>query len=123
MALPRSDAQRVAAYDAKYAAATVALKVAARLPGMRSSFATFANDFAPVQQLVNAELATDATIFPIWYGAYQAYAAELWKLKKTTTGVALDAAAQVVKTKWTTRGLTASMLISIALNVFSIIVT
>jgi hypothetical protein len=122
MALPRTDAQRVAAYDAKTNASTVSLKVAARLPGMRTSFTTFANDFVAKQLLVNAQLATDATIFPIWYGGYQAYAAELWKLAKTTTGVGLDAAAQIVATKWASRGLTNSMLVSIALNVFSIVV-
>lgn len=123
MALPRSDAQRVAKYDAKTNAATVGLKVAARLPVMKTDFAAFANDFAPTQVLVNAALGTDATIFPIQYGAYQAYAAQLWKLKKTATGAVVDATAQVIKTKWTTRGLTSLMLIKIALDVFGIVVT
>jgi hypothetical protein len=123
MALPRSDAQRKAKYDAKSAATTVGLKIAARLDGMYSSFEAFINDFVPIQEAVRAELATDATVFPIWYGGYYAYAAELWKLQKTTTGPQVDASAQIVKTKWTTRGLTGTMLISIAANVFGITVT
>jgi hypothetical protein len=123
MALPRSDADRIAKYNAKTASTTVGLKVAARLPGMKTDFESFAEDFAAMQMQVRAELGTVATVFPISYGLYQAYAAELWKLKQTATGAVVDAAAQVVKTKWTTRGGTSAVLIAIALNVFGIVVT
>lgn len=122
MAMPRSDAQRVAKYDAKTSATTVGLKIAARLPGMKSDFAVFANDFVAKQLLVNAALGTDATIFPLDYGRYQAYAAELWKLTKTTQGAATDATAQVVASKWQTRGLNVAMTVKIAIDVFSITV-
>lgn len=123
MALPRSDSQRVAKYNAKIDPTTVGLKVAARLTVMKSDYATYAQEITDMQLLVRAELLQDATIFPISYGGYYAYANELWKLTKTTGQPALDAAAQVVATKWTTRGLTCTMLTAIAANVFSITIT
>lgn len=123
MGMPRSDSQRVDKYDAKYAATTVGLKIAQRLTGMKSDFATFANDFVDVQLLVRAALGTANTIFPIWYGLYYAYAAELWKLQNTAVGAVSDTAAQVVKTKWESRGGVSSMLIKIALDVFGMTVT
>lgn len=118
----RTDAERVAKYDAKTAATTVGLKIASRLSGMQSDFAVFANDFVAKQLLVNAELASDATIFPISYGGYQAYASVLWKLTKTTTQPAVDAMAQINKDYWVAHGLQAAMCIQIAINVFSITV-
>lgn len=118
----RTDADRIAAYDAKVVPTTVSLKIAARLSGMKSDFAVFANDFVAKQLLVNAALATDATIFPIEYGAFQAYASQLWKLTKTTANPALDAIAQIVATKWQTDGLNVAMTVKIALDVFTITV-
>lgn len=122
MALPRSDAQRVDKYDAKTNAATVGLKIAAGLTPMKADFATFANAFVPKSIEVNAALGTDATIFPIFYGQYQAYAAQLWRLQNTATGAVVDATAQIIKVKWLTRGATDAMLIKIALDVFGIVV-
>lgn len=122
MALPRSDAQRAGQYNAKVDPSTVALKVAAQLPQMRSSFETFANDFVAMQELVNAECGTQADVFPIAYGAYQAYAAELWRLKKTGNGAVVAATAQIITDKWETRGCKNALLVLIALNVFSITV-
>lgn len=122
MGLPRTDADRIADYNAKVVPTTVALKIASRLTGMKSDFAVFANDFVAMQLLVNAAVATDATIFPIEYGFYQAYASQLWKLSKTTANPALDAIAQIVATKWQTDGLNVAMTIKIALDVFTITV-
>jgi hypothetical protein len=123
MALPRDDSQRVGKYNAKTAAATVALKYAARMTRMKSDYASAIQSITDMQLLVRAELLQDATIFPLQYGGYYAYANELWKLDITTGQPALDAAAQVVATKWTTRGLDCAMLQSIAANVFNITIT
>ena len=122
MALPRTDADRIADYNAKVVPTTVGLKIAARLSGMKSDFAVFANDFVAKQILVNAALATDNTIFPVTYGFYQAYASQLWKLMKTTSQPAVDATAQIIATKWQTHGLNVAMTIKIALDVFAITV-
>lgn len=122
MGLPRTDAQRVAAYDAKTAPTTVGLKIAARLSGMKSDFAVFANDFVAMQLLVRTELGTLATIFPIQYGIYYAYASQLWKLNTTTTQPAVDAMAQILHDDWVLKGGDTVMLVQIAINVFSITV-
>ena len=119
---PTTDADRVAHYNAKTTATTVGLKIAARLSGMKTTFADFANDFTAMQMLVRGELGTDPTVFPLDYGSYYAYAAELWRLKNTAVQPAVDACAQIVKTKWTSRQLKSAMLVSIAINVFSITV-
>jgi len=123
MALPRDDADRIAKYDAKVAPTTVGLKIAARLTVMKSDYATFATAFTAMQLLVQGELGAVATIFPIEYGAYYAYASELWKLGNTTTQPAIDAMAQIVHDKWVTgRGLDGATCVAIAINVFSITV-
>ena len=122
MGLPRSDAQRVAAYDAKVTPTTVGLKIAARLAGMKTDFAAFANDFVAMQLLVRTELGTLATIFPIMYGDYYAYASQLWKLNKTATQPAVDAMAQILHDQYVLKGDDTVMLVQIAINVFSITV-
>lgn len=123
MALPRDDAARIAKYDAKVAPTTVGLKIAARLSVMKSDYAAFATDFVAMQLLVRAQLGAVATVFPIAYGGYYAYASELWKLGNTTTQPAVNAMAQIVHDKWVTgRGLDGPTCVAIAINVFSITV-
>ena len=122
MALPRTDADRIADYDAKVTPTTVGLKIASRLTDMKVDYATFANAFVAMQLLVRTELGTDATIFPITYGLYYAYASQLWKLGFTATQPAVDAVAQILHDHYVLRGATTAMLVQIAINVFSITV-
>jgi len=122
MALPRTDADRIADYNAKVVPTTVGLKIAARLTGMTTDFATFANDFVAMQLLVRAELGTLATIFPIQYGLYYAYASQCWKLQTTTTQPAIDAMAQILHDHYVLRGGDTVMLVQLAINVFNITV-
>ena len=122
MALPRTDADRIAAYDAKVVPTTVGLKIAARLSGMKVDYATFANDFTAMQLLVRTELGTLNTIFPNTYGLYYAFAAQLWKHQLTAIPPAVDAVAQILHDHWVLRGGNTVMLVQIAINVFSITV-
>jgi len=122
MPLPRDDTDRIADYDAKVVPTTVGLKIAARLTGMKSDYTVFANSFVAMQLLVRAELGTLATIFPINYGMYYAYASILWKLQTTTTQPAVDAVAQIIHDDWVLKGADTVMLVQIAINVFSITV-
>lgn len=126
MALPRTDAQRIAKYIAKVVPTTVGLKFAAMLANMKSGFAGKMSGvlgLVETQLLVNGELAQLPTILPLTFGMYHAYGNELWKLRNTIGQPSLDAAAQVIKTKWTTRGADGPSLITIAFNVFNITVT
>lgn len=123
MGLPRSDSDRVAKYNAKVAPTTVGLKIAARLAGMKTSYEAFAEVYTAMQVLVQAELGKVATIFPLQYGGYYAYASELWKLTRTTTQPAVDAMSQIIHDKWVVgRGLDGATCVAIAINVFSITV-
>lgn len=123
MALPRTDAQRVSKYDAKVAPTTVGLKIAARLPGMKSDFAVHAQAYVATQILVQAELGKVPAIFPLQYGGYYAYAGELFKLTHTATQPAIDAMAQIIHDKWVVgRGLDGPACVAIAINVFAITV-
>lgn len=123
MALPRDDADRIAKYDAKVAPTTVGLKIAARLPGMKTDYASFATTYTAMQLLVRGQLAAVATIFPIDYGMYYAYASQLWKLLNTTSQPAANAMAQIIHDKWVTgRGADGPTCVAIAINVFSITV-
>ena len=122
MGLPRTDADRIADYDAKVVPTTVGLKIASRLTDMKADYAVFANDFVAMQLLVRTELGTLATVFPITYGMYYAFAAQCWKLLKTTTQPAVDAVAQIGHDHWVLRGCDTVMMVQIAINVFSITV-
>jgi len=123
MALPRGDAQRIAKYIAKTTPTTVGLKIAGVLAQMKTGFSAATTDLVDMQLLVKAELAQIPAIPPIAYGSYYAYANELWKLQRTTSQPALDAAAQIVHDKWEDRGLATASMITIAFNVFAITVT
>jgi hypothetical protein len=119
-----SDVHRVEGYDAKYVAQTVALKVAARLDSMKSSFTGPTTSLFAMEQAVKAILDLDpAPIQTIQYPFYLCFARKLWALDYNGIGgAAATAAAQQYKTLWTTRGLESATLIAIALNVFGITV-
>lgn len=118
----RSDAQRIAAYIAKYAPTQVGLKVAEQLTNMYAGYAALANDLQPIEAQVLGVLNAQS-IVPARRGLYYGFARELWKLTKTTADPALTAAAQLVTNKWESYGGASATLIAIALDVFAITVT
>jgi len=123
MALPKSDARRIAKYIAKTVPSTVGLKIAGQLADMKTGFAAATDNLVDMMVLVQTELATLTAIPTISYGQYYAYAEELWKLLRTTSQPAADVAAQILHDKWEARGATSAALIQIADNVFNITVT
>jgi len=123
MALPKSDARRIAKYIAKTVPSTVGLKIAGQLADMKTGFAAVTDNLVDMMVLVQTELATLTAIPTISYGQYYAYAEELWKLLRTTSQPAADVAAQILHDKWEARGATSAALIQIADNVFNITVT
>ncbi len=126
MALPKSDAQRIAKYLAKTVPTTVGLKIAGQLADMKTGFANAiggSSGLVDMLMLVQTELATLTAIPPISYGQYYAFAEECWKLLRTTSQPAADTAAQIIHDKWEARGATSAALIQIATNVFNITVT
>ena len=122
----KDDAQRIAAYNAKTAPATVGLIVAAVLPDARTNFADPGGMAAMVakeqeiQGLLNAHTPAIPTID---YPFYLAFGRELWAATRAgISGPALTSAAQGIRDKWNYRGfLTAAVLDSIALTVFNVV--
>jgi hypothetical protein len=117
----RTDAQRIDQYDAKTLAATVGLKIAAMLTGMKPSFAAFVNDFSAMQALVTACIA-GAGVRPIEAGGYQAFAAKLWKLQNSTADPTLTNVATSYGKQFKSRGLDGATLMKVALDVFTLVI-
>lgn len=121
----RTDVQRNDKYQAKYVAATVNLKVAARLDGMKTSYATlaaalYAKELQAQGILAAVSPAIQTTLFPFYY----AYIRQIFKVwYQGMTGAALDAQAQVAHDKWESSGLASATMVTLALDLFGAIVT
>jgi len=119
----RTEAERIDQFNAKTAATTVGLKVAARLTGMKSGFEAAINSIVPIMQQVQG-LLNAAGVATIRYPYYYAYAREIWTLENGgVNGAALTAQAQSLHDKWEANGLATARLIEIADSVFNITVT
>jgi len=119
----KSDAVRVAMYDAKTVATTVSLKVAALLSTMKSAHAAkitdFVNDDIAIQSILNA----DGTIPLYAYSVYYNFGREIRAAKnRGVDSGALVMNGTSLKTKYTSYGCTALLLSSIALDVYSIVI-
>jgi len=119
----RTSEQRNDAYVAGTPAATVGLKVAARLSGMKSGFAAAITALVPIEQQIQVLL--NAIAIPtIQYPFYLNFGREMWALtSKGIEGVALTTAAQSLHDKWVLRGLATARLVEIADSVFDVTVT
>jgi len=119
----RDETQRIGQYDAKTAATTVGLKVAAQLSGMKTNFAAAITSVVPIMQQVQGILNAGA-IPTIRYPFYYAYAREIWAAEnRGINGDTLVLMAQSLHDKWESNGLATATLVTIADTVFSITVT
>ena len=119
----RTEADRIGAYDAKTAAPTVGLKIAAQLSGMKTNFDAAITSMVPIMQQIQGIL-NAAAIPTIRYPFYLAFGRELWKLEsKGINGDTLTLMAQSLHDKWEANGLATATLVTIADTVFTITVT
>jgi hypothetical protein len=121
----KTDTHRAGQYNAKYVAATVGLKVAQRLTGMKASYADVAQSLVPKEVATQAILnGSSPAISTCDYPFYMAYCRQLWKLSwNGISGAAATAEAQALHDKWESTGLATAVLIAIAGDVFGITVT
>jgi hypothetical protein len=120
----KTDQQRKDGYTAKYVAATVALKVASSLTGMKSGFASAAQSLAPIEIQVQGILNAVGTIPTVFYPYYLNFARQIWaKHYSGIQGAALTVQAQALSTFYQAKGLLAPPLISIASDCFGLTVT
>ena len=86
---------------------------------MPGNFTTFANDFVPMQMLVNGVCATEG-VRPIEIGGYQAFAAKVWKIAKVTADPTLTNIVTGIGSQFKAYGLTSATLVKIADQVFGL---
>jgi hypothetical protein len=119
----KSDAERIASYLAKTVPATVSLKLASVLAGMKTGFSAAAQSLVPMEISVQAIL-NDADVPTIDYPFYLSYAREVWKrIRLGIDGPTLASVAQSLHDKWEAAGLASATLVDIADQVFNITVT
>jgi hypothetical protein len=119
----RTEAQRHAAYLLKTVPATVSLKVAAVLGGMKTGFSAAINDLVPIEQATQGVL-NDADVPTVQYPFYLNFAREIWARKfRGIDGPTLISSAQSLHDKYVSYGLATAVLVDIADQVFTITVT
>jgi len=119
-----SEEIRAEKYDLKYDPTTIALKVAAQLPVMKSGFSAAIISLVQVEQQVQGILNDDGSVYIINYPFYYNFARELWaKVGRGIAGPALTAESQLIADKYIEYGLTCSILAKIALDVFTVVVS
>lgn len=119
----RTDAERLAAYGSKTTPATVGLKVAAQLAGMKTGFAAAINSLVPIEMQIQGLL--NANPVPtIQYPFYLNFGREIWGMRnRGIDGAALSAMAQSLHDKYELYGLDTARLVEIADTVFNITAT
>lgn len=119
----KTDATRIASYNAKTVPTTVGLKVASQLTLMKASFADMANSFVAKEIAIQAVLNGEGDIPTIQYPFYLNFGRELWALSlRGINGNVLVAVGTSLKTKYTSYGLEAATLSKVALDVFAIVI-
>jgi hypothetical protein len=119
----KTDAQRNDAYVAKTVPATVGLKVAAVLSGMKTNFATAIDDLVPIEMSIQTVL-NGADVPTIQYPFYLCFGRQIWKRRyQGIDGDSLNSVAQSLHDKWEAAGLATAVLVEIADTVFGITVT
>jgi hypothetical protein len=119
----KTDAQRIARYNARMASALIDPVRVAVNPTQLANFAAYATNWVPLQIALN-DLLSSGGIPIIQFGAYTAYAGELYHLTRSFTGATLADAFVTLKAKWSDSahlGASAStMLNAIGVQVFHI---
>lgn len=90
---------------------------------MISNFAASADELVSMESATRAILDDNGTVDTTLYPFYYAFSRQCYAITKRFAGTAANNAAQAYKDRWTTAGLTPALLIDIALNVHSLVVT
>lgn len=117
----RTAAQRIAHYTARMQSSLIDPVLTAVNAAAVANFTAYAIDFVPKQSQCRAVLDSDGILGPIRF-LYEGFNAELYGLSKRYNGTALDAMAQALHDKYEARGAATATLVSIALNVYGIVV-
>lgn len=116
----RNNTQRNEAYVSGTVATTVGLKIAARLPGMKSGFAA-AIPYFTAYELQTQGILNGAGVMGISRAGYYNFVREIASKEYAgSAGAGLKADAVAIETKWVAYGFDNDILKGIALDVFGI---
>ena len=119
----RSDAERIAQYNAKTVPANVALVVTAQLPDMKSGFAANSTTLIEKETLIQNAL-NAAGIPTIQYPFYLNFGRELYSLdRRGISGTTYVIMAQSLFDKYLAYGLAQGTLLAIAADIFMVQLT
>jgi hypothetical protein len=119
-----SAVRRAAAYAAKLDTTVLKARVDARKVSMISEAGVSAANQADIEAKTRSVLGGAGTAVPVTLVAmYIAFARRVGKIVATHSGKTVAAEAQIVKTAWTSRGLTSAVLNSITLDLYGITTT
>lgn len=117
----KTDAQRIAAYNARMLSTLVDPALTAVNTMAVANFAAYATDFYPKQMQLRA-LLDSYGISGLLYAQYEAFHGELYHISKVYSGASAVAAASALVVKYTAYFLVAANLKEIALDIYSIVV-
>lgn len=117
----RTDAQRIAAYNARMLSTLVDPALAAVNTMAVANFGAYATDFYAKQGVLRGIL-NGLGIPTAQYFAYEAFNGELYHVSKVATGASAVATATALVTKYTAMFLVAANLKKIANDVYTIVV-
>jgi len=122
----RTSTERKDGYAAKNVAATVSLKVASRLSGMKTGYSSAVKSMVPVEIAIRAILNSKPGSLPAPDGLlhYQNFARQIWSMRfHGIAGPALTVQAQALTDYYQAKGLDDTFLIEIANRCFGLVVT
>ena len=115
----KTDADRIASYDAKTVPANVALVVTAQLPDMKSGFSAAITSLAAIEMQIQG-LLNSASVPTISYPFYLNFGREMWSLsRRGFSDASFTAMAQSLLEKYIGYGLVKTYLVLIASVAFT----
>lgn len=118
----KTDAQRIANYNARMLSTLVDPTIAQVVPMAVANFGAYASDFYAKQGVLRGIL-NGFGIPTAQYFAYEAFNGEMYHLSKVATGASAVITATALVAKYTSMFLNAAHLKTIANDVYSIVVT
>jgi hypothetical protein len=117
----RTDAQRIAAYNARMLSSLVDPTIAAKQALAVAGFGAYATDFYPKQQQLRVLLDGWGISTPAYFG-YEAFNGEMYHLSKVASGPSAVLMATALVAKYVSMFLVAANLKAICLDIYSITV-
>jgi hypothetical protein len=115
----RTDAQRIAAYNARMLSSLVDPSIAAKQSLAVANFGAYATNWYPKQQTLRGILDAAGIATPQYFG-YEAFAGEMYHVSKVSSGASAVIMGSALVAKYVAMFLVAATLKKIALDCFTI---